>query len=321
MIWLTWRLQRLELGVMAAILALLSVYLIATGTSIAALYHNLSPACAAAGGNGVPCDQLTSAITAKTAPYLSLFDWLPLVPLGFAILAAAPLLLQLEHGTYRLVWTQSATKEHWLVVMLGATLLMTVTAAAGLDLLTSWWNQPLDAVIGRWNKSFDVEGVVPIAYAVFAFALVTVAGALLRRSVAAIGVAFAGFLVARYAITTWLRPEYLAPLRYSWRIGHPVYRQVIPNSAWEVASGISNSHGAIFDPTVVNRICPWKAANAVGGQALTPCLRHHDWLYNTTLYQPVSRFWPFQFIESAMYLGMAAVLLGVAIWWVLKRLA
>lgn len=53
----------------------------------------------------------------------------------------------------------------------------------------------------------------------------------------------------------------------------------------------------------------------------TRCLLRHDWAHNTILYQPASRFWPFQFIESAIYLGMAVALLGVTIWWIRTRLA
>jgi hypothetical protein len=36
-------------------------------------------------------------------------------------------------------------------------------------------------------------------------------------------------------------------------------------------------------------------------------------------YQPVSRFWTFQGIESGLFLGLAAVLLGVGVFWVTRR--
>lgn len=35
-------------------------------------------------------------------------------------------------------------------------------------------------------------------------------------------------------------------------------------------------------------------------------------------YQPGYRFWPFQFIETGIYVVLAAVLLGIT-FWVLKR--
>ncbi len=38
------------------------------------------------------------------------------------------------------------------------------------------------------------------------------------------------------------------------------------------------------------------------------------------LYQPADRFWLFQGIESVIFLGLAAVLLALAVWWVMTRL-
>ena len=45
------------------------------------------------------------------------------------------------------------------------------------------------------------------------------------------------------------------------------------------------------------------------------CTHAHGWLDATT-YQPADRFWLFQGIETAVFLGAAAVLLALAIWWV-----
>jgi hypothetical protein len=38
------------------------------------------------------------------------------------------------------------------------------------------------------------------------------------------------------------------------------------------------------------------------------------------LYQPISRFWDFQWLELAIFLGAAAVLAGFCFWWVRRRL-
>jgi hypothetical protein len=37
-------------------------------------------------------------------------------------------------------------------------------------------------------------------------------------------------------------------------------------------------------------------------------------------YQPASRYWPFQWYELAIYLGVALVLAGACLWWVRRRL-
>jgi len=71
---------------------------------------------------------------------------------------------------------------------------------------------------------------------------------------------------------------------------------------------------------VINRTCPPKVASNGVTNALTPCLQHHHWAYNVFIFQPASRFWPFQIMESAIYLGMAAVLLAITVWSIRTRL-
>jgi hypothetical protein len=46
-------------------------------------------------------------------------------------------------------------------------------------------------------------------------------------------------------------------------------------------------------------------------------LRYHEVVY----YQPESRFWELQWLESAIFLGLAAALVGLSIYWVRRRLS
>ena len=41
---------------------------------------------------------------------------------------------------------------------------------------------------------------------------------------------------------------------------------------------------------------------------------------NSVVYHPASRFWLFQGIETALFLGLAAALLAVTVWWVTRRI-
>jgi uncharacterized membrane protein len=38
-------------------------------------------------------------------------------------------------------------------------------------------------------------------------------------------------------------------------------------------------------------------------------------------FQPANRFWLFQGIETAIFVGLAIILFGVTIWWVNRRVA
>jgi len=44
-------------------------------------------------------------------------------------------------------------------------------------------------------------------------------------------------------------------------------------------------------------------------------------LRQVVIYQPGSRFWAFQWYETAIYLALAAVLAGFCVWWVRRRLS
>jgi hypothetical protein len=41
---------------------------------------------------------------------------------------------------------------------------------------------------------------------------------------------------------------------------------------------------------------------------------------NVIVYQPGDRFWAFQAIETAIFCGLAAALIGLTVWWVRYRL-
>jgi hypothetical protein len=51
------------------------------------------------------------------------------------------------------------------------------------------------------------------------------------------------------------------------------------------------------------------------------CLRSHGAGYNHAVFQPASRFWEFQGIETALFAGVAIVLLAFSASWLLRRSA
>ncbi len=48
---------------------------------------------------------------------------------------------------------------------------------------------------------------------------------------------------------------------------------------------------------------------------VSACARHYN-LRELVTYQPMSRYWPFQLYESAIFVGAALVLAGFSLWWV-----
>ena len=129
---------------------------------------------------------------------MNFVGWLNLVPVLLGALIAAPLVLEFERGPSG---SPDAERESRPLARDADCLVVAASLAAGLAfaLLMTWWRDPLDDVHGRFADAFDLEGVVPPAYTLFAAALVLALGVALRRAAAAIGLALVVFLVLRIA--------------------------------------------------------------------------------------------------------------------------
>ena len=113
-----------------------------------------------------------SVLSQRFQALLDLTDWFTLVPGLIGVLLAAPFIFDLEHGTYRLAWTQSITRRRWLLGKLGAADRRRVVAAGALDPAPHLVAHPSVHLDGRLdNGDYDTEGTVAIGYTLFALGL------------------------------------------------------------------------------------------------------------------------------------------------------
>ena len=150
-------------------------------------------------------------------PLYSLLDWFTLIPGLIGVLLAAPFILELENGTYRLAWTQSITRRRWIATKLAVPIVAALLIAAALILLTTWWRAPFVHLNGRMETgTYDSEGTVVFGYTLFALALALAIGVIWRRAIAAVTLAFVGYFAARIFVDTWLRTRLVAPVEATW---------------------------------------------------------------------------------------------------------
>ena len=326
MIWLTWRQHRGEALIIVGVLAALAALLIVTGRDIAALYQQLGlDACTAHLGQP-SCGNLVivfqNTVETRYGVFLPALTYLKFAPALVGMLVGAPLVArELEHRTFRFVWTQSVTRWRWLSVKLGLVIGGCLLVMAVLTALLVWWRLPIDQLIGRMDaQAFDLEGLVPLAYMAFALALAIAAGALLRRTIPAMVVTIGGFFGVRLLIELYARPYYLPPSILKW---DPLRASPLPPSdAWVVYDGFVDPHGSHTNLAHVVTVCGANGAQVSWqpGSPFAQCVHAHGWL-GYIVYQPADRFWLFQGIESAIFLGLAVALLALTIWWVRRRLA
>ena len=231
---LVWRLHRNQAFVAVGALAVLAVILLVTGITMADDYRNTLASCAAQNCGSVP----SSSLFRGDGAIMDLVDATIVVPLLFGLFWGAPLLAkEFEDGTHNLAWTQGVSRRRWLRANVAWSLVAAALWGAALAALVSWWRFPENAVDSRFG-AFDIQGIVPVAYALFAVTL---------------GVAVGSVLTARPA----------EPGRDARDLrGHPCGRRAVPAAAfphpgdqgaaslgsspagaWVISSDMVNGHG------------------------------------------------------------------------------
>ena len=308
MIWVGWRQQRTETVIAAAILAVLAALLIPTGITMFSAYHHDGLAACVQAGAPDSCQQAIGSFTGRFEQVSHLIDWFTLVPGMIGVLLAAPLTSQLEHGTYRLDWTQSITRGRWLAGKLGLALVTGLVISAALVALITWWRTPFVHLHGRMDNSvYDSEGVVVFGYTLFAFGLAAAIGVVWRRAVPALVVAYAGYFASRLFVDTWLRQRLISPLSATFTPkGGPNL-----DRAWVLTEYPSDRLG--------HPIGPLAGACPPGASECAVPSKPDGVAYMHAVYHPASHFWPLQLLETAMFGGAAVALIAFAAWWTLRR--
>jgi hypothetical protein len=320
MTWLVWRQHRVQLLAGAGLLAAFAVVIVITGVQVANQYH---AACAAAHG----CQHVGGLSLGSHAVGFAIIATLG-APLLVGLFWGAPLVAaEAEAGTAQFAWMQSVTRKHWLEVKIGWMLLAAAVWGGVISALVTWWEGPNNALQldGFKPGRFDIMGVVPVAYSLFAVALGIAAGALTRRVLPAMAVTLAGFIGVRAAVALWLRPHYMSAIT--------VFSKVTsgftpPGAYWQLASGVIAPNGQAVDQNASGALIagipigylPGSCAPTPG--AFTPsrsCAQALTHFRGFLTYQPAGRYWPFQGIESGIFLGLAAILIAVTAVVLLRR--
>jgi hypothetical protein len=314
-IWVSWRQQRTETLIAVGLLALLAALLLPTGLRMAAAYDHDGLSACLGQHTSASCDQAIQSFTDRFESLGNLLAWFTLLPGLIGALIAAPFILELENGTFRLAWTQSITRGRWIASKLGMAVGTALLVALALTLLMTWWRTPFVHLSGRMDPSvFDSEGTVVFGYTLFALALATAVGVVWRRAVPALVVAFAGYFAARIFVDTWLRQRLVAPISATWgATGAPANFF----HAWVLSERQSDKLGHPVSP--IN-----SCVRVIGnhGKLINPnCLAKHGTGFTHAVYEPASNFWLLQGIETSLFAGVALVLLGFAAWWTHRRTA
>ena len=356
MIWASWRQFRVHAAVAAAGLVVIAIVLVITGVHLAHLYDATVATCKAKSD----CAAAKSALLGTYGPLQNAASALLIaIPALIGIFWGAPLVArEFEMGTWRLAWTQGTSRSRWLGIRFAMVGLASVVVAGLLSLLVTWWFSPIDKVnMNRFVPAvFDERGIVAVGYVLFAFTVGVTAGLLIRRTLPAMITTLVAFICARLVITSWVRPHFMVPVKsaIALHLVHGAGIQQTPAgltyvqpanvpNAWIFSNEVVNNAGHAPTVKFLQGACPSMFSGpgasptnggGTGSGAVTSgptrnpnvnfpqCIaRVGSKFHELVTYQPGSRYWAFQWYETAIFFGAAIALGALCFWWIRRRLS
>ena len=326
--WVTWRQYRAALAGAVALLVVIAAYLAYMGWEIHRAYDSFT-ACLPASLRGVPwagaaaCGPLerafmsfygtgrgsvlSSGINAQVVPFLLLA-----VPVLVGAFVGGPVLArELESGTFRFAWTQGAGRVRLAAARLVPLAVVLTAAAYGLSALFSWYIGPFvqSGFTGRFPMQlFGTMGTDFAAWTLFSFALAAFAGVLLRRTVTAMAVSLVDLTTADVATMLSLRQHEVAAVVVTGA-------QPAGPGSWVVGNWFTTTSGM---PVSQGTVSAAFARLPFGETPTTSMLAGHHWLQWWS-YQPASRWWEFQLIESGWLLAASVLLIAATVLLIRRR--
>jgi hypothetical protein len=346
MIWLTGRQFRAQAFAAVAVLAATTLYLLITGLQMHHTYTADLISC-------TPQNDCDGVLRQLPETYNAAFHLIQLLVLAAPALVGifwgAPLVArEIETGTNQLAWNQSVTRTRWLAVKLTAVGAASIATTGLLGYLLTWWAGPLDTInANRFDAlTFATRDIVPLGYGAFAFALGTLAGLILRRTIPAMALTLAVFIGIQILVPTTVRPNLLSSVTVTFPVNQATASQAngvymsgggsevyiaglpVPADSWILsAPPIKDSAGRVVAAHSYLNCFPGigpgggpgavKAGGPDFGQ-IGACLATYN-LHETITYQPASHYWPLQWYETGMFVALAGLLSGTCFWWIRRR--
>lgn len=306
MTWLAWRLQRTLVAAALVALAAAVAFLAITGAIQDHAYSFYAVLGCAQPGSSSNCMAAAfhyDSTAMFSGPGAALCVCLP--GLAGLVLGVPAVALEMREQTVRFAWAQSVTRWRWLAgkAVIGG--LLVAAAFACLVPFFSWWSGAVQRGEGILPRNFDLQGVVPLGYACFAYALGLALGAAVRRVGWAFALGVPIFATVRLGIDHFVRPLLATPVATA-----TTNANWLPAHAWVLNEGFLPV-GALSPPAGSSWTSGYALAGACSPAGNRHCLitEHLRWVVQ---YQPASHFWPMQLEELAIYLGLTGLLVAVA---------
>lgn len=236
-----------------------------------------------------------------------------LIPVLVGVFLGAPLIANdLEHGTGRLVTSQTVSRGSWLARKLGMALAVVALCTTALSAAYGWWLGP----VSRLEKTLywvagGATGPVPVSITLLTMAGGVAIGMILRRTLLSMVVTF-GFGVAVQIVWSgyWMSLGKPVTIETHDGVGDGTFPE-LPTAAYD----LDQSHLTASGDTI-----GWGTCARQTEQAANACLEKHDVVGWSLEYLPASQLPGMLWTGSAIMLALTAGLVVFVLWWGRKRL-
>ncbi|GHK05648.1 transporter [Streptomyces sp. NPDC003753] len=307
-LWLAWRQQRVSAGIGAAALVLAAaIAAYYRSGMLDALHSGLFDHCATGPLYCTRSDTgLPLLLDVEPLKYLGALNIA--LPVVIGVFWGAPLLgRDRELGTHRVILTQGVSRGQWFASRFALAAATTIALSGLLAGVFAWWWRPAaDRSYGLfWYENTALSGSGPrvVAAALFGLAAGTLLGLLARRVLAAMVLT----LLVTGAMTLLLEWTHRA------RLLVPPHTYVSAGSTPKPPMGEKWSTGDYGLITATGRHddvlnCPFPS-----GAQLKECMAAHGYVARFYEANPAGDYWTFQWTDTAVLGGLAALLTVVTV--------
>jgi ABC-type transport system involved in multi-copper enzyme maturation permease subunit len=334
--WITWRQHRGALSGFAALFAAFALLMLYVGLKVHSAYAALlAHHCTVATTLG-PCAKPAGLFLGQ--PYDLTANGVGLAlhvsPVLIGMFLGAPLLArEYESGTLRFAWTQGTGRIRWAATQIALLAAAIAAVTCGLAVLAAWVSQPFAALgyESRWQAGqFDTTVITAVGWALAAFALGTLLGALTKRTVAAMAATAA--VVSALAVATYWKLDYLllsvhtrtvadlamVEANFGQRAINTYAQQAYPGppGSWLVHGYLADAKGRPLGEAAVEaatrRLFSDKPSAGMRWLA-----QHHDTFL--VAYQPAARYWLLNSVAGITLSLIAAALMAATLILIRRR--
>lgn len=300
--WVVWRRNRTVLLLLTGTTALFTAYCVYLHGMLADFLE--SPQAAAKAGQLLPQHE-ESMVTA--------FLLLAFLPAVLGVFLGAPLIAaEQEHNTLRLITTQSVARLRVIVTMLAVPLLVVVLATTVMSVAFTWVWRSVDVRYshGNWWTSDVIvtTGPVPVALALFATSFGILAGAVLRRSVAAMGVTFAFLVMGALSVKDRVAALLVTPHQLTYPRGSDA-PPLKPGDV-QIDNWLGGADGTLYGWGTC--VLPTEAESAA-------CVKERGIVNDVIEYVKLDQLPGIQWSMTAVLLAMTAAMLVATVFWMRRK--